>query len=248
MDIQAYLNRIDYRGSLDLSLETLWGLQRAHLLAVPFENLDIAIGRPIVLEEKRLFDKLVTRRRGGFCYELNGLFAALLEALGFRVQRLAARVARAEGGFGIQFDHLALLVWLDERWLVDAGFGDSFLDPLRLDFPGEQVQERGRYQVAPDGGERLYLAWKDGRWAPQYRFSLQPFALADFAGGCHYHQTSPDSSFTRRRVCSRATPDGRITLAEEKLIITAGGQRQELDLDGEPAYAAALREHFGIEL
>src|SRR4051812_2868960 len=110
MDVQAYLRRINYRGELAPTAATLRELHRAHLLAVPFENLDIHLGRPILLDEQALFDKIVAHRRGGFCYELNGLFALLLRDLGFEVTLLAAGVARADGGFGPEFDHLTLLV------------------------------------------------------------------------------------------------------------------------------------------
>src|SRR5215216_6410072 len=110
MDIPAYLDRINYHGAIDPTAAALRELHRAHLLAVPFENLDIHLGRPIVLEQQALFAKIVTRRRGGFCYELNGLFALLLRDLGFDVTLLAAGVARADGSFGPEFDHLTLLV------------------------------------------------------------------------------------------------------------------------------------------
>src|SRR5215212_1339106 len=110
MDLQAYLQRINYRGGRAPTAATLRDLHRAHLLAVPFENLDIHLGRPILLGQDALFDKIVRRRRGGFCYELNGLFAGLLRELGFEVTLLAAGVARADGGFGPEFDHLTLLV------------------------------------------------------------------------------------------------------------------------------------------
>src|SRR5262245_39731528 len=115
MNIQAYLDRIDYHGSLDPTAETLRALHVAHLLAVPFENLNIGMGWPIVLDRDALFEKIVLRRRGGFCYELNGLFAALLRALGFDVTLLSAGVARAGGGFGPEFDHLTLRVTTDDR-------------------------------------------------------------------------------------------------------------------------------------
>jgi N-hydroxyarylamine O-acetyltransferase len=109
-DLPAYLQRLNYTGPLTSSAETLRALHQAHLLAVPFENLDIPLGRPIIPEEAALFRKIVEEGRGGFCYELNGLFAALLRELGFKVTLLSARVARAEGGFGPEFDHLTLLV------------------------------------------------------------------------------------------------------------------------------------------
>src|SRR5918911_3762110 len=156
MDVEAYLERIDYRGPLEPTAETLRRLHVAHLLAVPFENLSIHAGEPIVLEDGALFDKVVARRRGGFCYELNGLFAALLRELGFNVGMLSAAVARREGGFGPEFDHMALLVTLEERWLADVGFGDSFVEPLLLDERGEQRQGPPAYRILPHG-DRMNL-------------------------------------------------------------------------------------------
>ncbi len=248
MDVSAYLERINYHSALEPTGETLRALQRAHLLSVPFENLDIALGRRIVLDETLLFDKIVNRRRGGFCYELNGLFAALLRELGFDVHRLSARVANSNGGFGIEFDHMALLVQLEERWLVDVGFGDAFRDPLRLDQRGEQAQREGVYRVADADDHLTYVRFNDGVWMPQYIFTLQSYTLADFADGCHYHQTSPQSSFTQRRVCSRATPDGRVTLSDEKLVITSNGARQERTLNDPEEYRVVLSTHFGVVL
>src|SRR5512143_2710959 len=157
MDVKKYLERIHYRGSADPTPETLCALHRAHMLAVPFENLDIPLKRPIVLDEERLFDKIVNRRRGGFCYELNGLFSALLREMGFNVQRLSARVADAEGGVGMEFDHMALLVQDEERWLADVGFGDSFIEPLHLDERREQSHGSGRYRIVDDHEHLNYL-------------------------------------------------------------------------------------------
>jgi len=129
IDIAAYLQRIGYAGSATPDLDTLHRLQQAHLLTVPFENLDIALGRSIILDEATLLHKIVDHRRGGFCYEANGAFAALLRALGFRVSLLSAGVAHKTGGFGPDFDHLVLLVHLAEPWLVDVGF-DTQQKPL----------------------------------------------------------------------------------------------------------------------
>lgn len=247
MNTQAYLERINYRGSLDPNAETLRALQVAHLLAVPFENLSIHSGQPIVLDDRALFDKVVTRRRGGFCYELNGLFAALLRKLGFKVDMLSAGVANTEGGFGPGFDHMTLMVTLEERWLTDVGFGDSFGEPLLLDHRGEQVQGARGYQIARDE-PHLILRQRDnlGDWTNQYRFDLQPYVYGDYVERCHYHQTSPESHFTKGRVCTRATPDGRITLSELRLITTNYGEQQERPIGDEQEYASLLREEFGI--
>jgi len=248
LNIKAYLDRINYHGSTAPTAETLRALQLAHLSAVPFENLSIHAGQPIVLDTEALFTKIVGRRRGGFCYEANGLFAALLRALGFDTRMLSAGVANGEGGFGPDFDHMALLVQLERRWLVDVGFGDSFREPLLLDERGEQAQGRRSYRILPDG-DHFILAQRDGagEWEAQYRFSLRPYGFADFEERCRHHQTSPQSHFTRARICSRATDEGRISLSEMRLITTShDGARQEQTLSSREEYDAALREHFGI--
>src|ERR1051325_3885187 len=126
LDVEAYLRRINYHGPTNPSPTTLRALHVAHLRSVPFENLSIQAAEPIVLNDEALFEKIVGRRRGGFCYEANGLFAALLRALGFKVSMLSAGVADAEGVFGPPFDHMALMVSLERRWLLDVGFGASF--------------------------------------------------------------------------------------------------------------------------
>jgi N-hydroxyarylamine O-acetyltransferase len=249
LDVDAYLRRIFYAGPLAPSTEALRGLQVAHLQTVAFENLSIHSGEPIILEDGLLFDKIVRRRRGGFCYELNGLFAALLRALGFEVAMLSAGVAKAEGGFGPEFDHMTLQVDLEQRYLADVGFGDSFREPLLLDERGEQVQGGEAFRI-DDAGERLVLMRRTGgeQWKPQYRFGLGPHVCADFEDMCRYHQTSPLSSFTQKRLCSVATPDGRITLSGMTLITTSADGREERDLANERECSKALRELFGVDL
>jgi N-hydroxyarylamine O-acetyltransferase len=249
MQVDAYLRRINYSGSLEPTAETLRNLQVAHLLTVPFENLSIHAGEPIVLEDNALFSKIVEHRRGGFCYEANGLFAALLRSLGFEVAMLAAGVAKSEGGFGPQFDHMTLMVTLADRWLVDVGFGDSFLEPLLLDSRDEQVQGTRAFRIVEDNDDLIMMRRNPGAdWEPQYRFTLQPYTFADYEETCHFHQTSPDSHFTQGRICSRATEDGRISLSEMRLITTTGPQllRDERTLADKEEYDRVLRDQFGI--
>lgn len=248
MNVEVYLQRLNYDGPRTCDSDTLRALHQAHLLAVPFENLDIHRGRAIVLEEAALYDKIVRQRRGGFCYELNGLFAALLRELGFEVKLLAGGVMD-NGKCGPEFDHMTLLVQLAERWLADVGFGDSFCEPLRLDEPKAQVQHGVAYRLSKFGEQWTMLRrLSNQEWEPQYRFTLQPHRLSDFAGMCRYHQTSPASHFTQNRICSRATPEGRVTLSDMRLIITTNGQRQETSLQDQAEYTQALWEYFGIDL
>lgn len=244
VDIQKYLERINYHGSLDPTLQTLRALHETHLLAVPFENLDIHLGRAIVLDEASLWTKIVEHKRGGFCYELNGLFALLLRTLGFPVDMLSAAVANSTGGFGPEFDHLTLLVHLEEDWLADVGFGESFRQPLRMQAALAQPQDRGSYRLERAGISWIYQEW-DGAWKPAYRFTLQPHELRDFAAMCRYQQTSPESHFTQKRVCSLATRSGRITLSDQRLITTNDGERTEYLLTDEE-YQTVLAEQFGI--
>jgi len=249
MNVSAYLARIGYTGPVTPTPEVLRAIHRAHMLAVPFENLDISRGRKIVVDQDACVRKIVEQHRGGFCYEMNGAFAALLQAIGFQVTLLSARVARQDGSFGPEFDHLTLRVDLDRPWLADVGFGDSFIEPLRL-LPGIAQKDGTQiYRILETAGVLQLEKWEaEGSWKAQYRFSLQPRRLQEFAEMCHYHQSSPDSSFTRKRLCTRATPEGRITLSDMKLIITRNGEKEERMLANEEEWRAALRQHFDLVL
>lgn len=250
MNFQTYLDRINYDGPLVPTAESLRRLQVAHLLAVPFENLSIYMREPIVLGDQALFGKIVSRNRGGFCYELNGLFAALLRALGFEVVMLSAQVADDDGDFSPDFDHMALMVTIDEPWLVDVGFGDSFVEPLSLNERDSQVQGDRAYRVDAVGERLVVYQLKDfdtiKEPKPQYRFNPKPYQYSDFAERCQYHQTSPLSHFTKSRICSRLTPRGRITLSDMRLITTEGAARRERLVSTQEEYVDILREHFGI--
>jgi N-hydroxyarylamine O-acetyltransferase len=249
MDVAAYLRRINYDGSREPSAIALRELHRQHLFTVPFENLDILLKKLIVLDLDGLEKKIVERRRGGFCYELNGLFAELLKALGYKVELLSARVRREDGGFGPEFDHMLLKVHLDEPWLADVGFGESFLSPLMMKIDGEGAVNGHRYSVSRDGDE-----WELCRHAQDheeetalYRFRDVPRKLSDFEEMSHYHQTSPESHFTQRSICSRAMPNGRVTLSGPRLIVTRDDTRHERILSGTDEIRICLDEHFGID-
>ena len=186
--VAAYLERIGVAGELPPTLESLRRLHRAHRMRVPFENLDIHLGVPIVLDVPAFVEKVAVRSRGGFCYELNGAFASLLVSLGFPVELLAARVHRPDG-LGQPFGHLALAVPVDGvTYLTDVGFGrGSFDEPLRLEVAGPQHDDEGTFELRESDGGDLDLIC-DG--VPQYRVALAPRALVEFAEACAFNQTA----------------------------------------------------------
>jgi N-hydroxyarylamine O-acetyltransferase len=243
----SYLSRIGVSRPQVLDAAALAGLHRAHLLTVPFENLSIHLGEEISLAEIDLISKVVTRRRGGFCYELNGAFALLLEALGAHVTRVAARVYGGDR-LGPPFDHLALVVRTDDGagpWLVDVGFGSHSTYPLLLDSRDVQQDPAGSFFVA-DASDGDLDVLKDGE--PQYRLEMRPRDLDDFVPTCWYQQTSPLSHFTQGVICSALTESGRTTIAGRTLIQTIAGERIEQDLPTEADELAAYRKYFGISL
>ncbi|MEU1006675.1 arylamine N-acetyltransferase family protein [Streptomyces tibetensis] len=261
--VDAYLRRLGAEHPAWPTVDALRELHLRHLRAVPFENLSIHLGEEIVLEEKRLLDKVVGARRGGFCYELNGSFGALLSALGYDVVLLAARVYGDEGRLGIPYDHLALRVRTVDGgdWLADVGFGAHSHFPLAFGDRGEQEDPGGTFRIVeagPDaagvrGGHGTVEAadldvLRDGR--AQYRLEVRPRALGDFVAGAWWHSTSSVSHFTRSLVCSRVTEEGgRITLSGRRLTVTAAdGTREERELGTDEEVLGAYRERFGIEL
>lgn len=243
----AYLARIGVRPPSAPTQEALATLHRAHLMTVPFENLDIGV-RPIRLDLDGLWAKIVADRRGGYCYELNGLLAALLRSVGYAVDLVSARVSLAAGGLTPDFDHLALVVRspdLDGPHLADVGFGDAFIEPIPLRHGFARREGRKAVGLVERDGVWAYREDHGEGWMTQYVFTTLPRALEDFAERNAWQQTSPQSHFTQQRVTSLATSTGRVTLSDRRLITTAEGQRTEEELTEEQV-AQALDEIFGI--
>lgn len=245
--VVAYLNRVGLDAPVAGDAAGLHALHRAHQLTVPFENLSIHLGEPISLAEPDLLGKIVHGHRGGFCYELNGAFALLLEALGAQVSRVGARVY-GDAGLGPPFDHLALVVRATDGsgpWLADVGFGSHSDFPLRLDAREDQDDPAGVFRLA-DADTGDIDVFKDGR--PQYRLEVRERSLADFIPTCWWQQTSPLSHFTQSTICSRLTPQGRVSVSGRTLIQTRGQARTEHQLESDDEVLAAYRDHFGIAL
>ena len=250
MDLPAYLDRIGYRGEVMPSPGILRALHLVHVLTVPFENLDNFLGRPVLLEPADLFAKIVTAKRGGYCFELNGLFSLLLEAMGFEVTRLIARV-RYGAKPPYPRSHQVLMVKIaGEPWLVDVGFGgNGLLEPIPLAAGARVRQCSEEFRLAAsEPGEYLLQCLVHEEWESLYSFMLVPCQPVDYHYPNYFHSHSSESRFMQRRVCTIPTRDGRKTLVDRSLSIRRNGTSQKSVADSDAEYARVLHEHFGIIL
>lgn len=249
MNFDKYLKRIgaDYF-DLKPDLATLNFLQKQHLLNIPFENLDIHWGNPITLDIERIFTKIVENGRGGFCYELNGLFYELLVSIGFQCRRISGRVNDGNGFHGAEFDHLATLAKIDgAEFLADVGFGEFSAEPLKFVLDMEQVDANGSFIIRQFGDAYLEVAKRDEElWKSEYIFKDLAREFQDFAEMCNFHQSSPESHFTNRIICSQMTLDGRKTIAGDKFIETKNGVRTTTAIDSAESFESLLEREFGI--
>lgn len=234
------------------TIQTLSILQKAHLFTIAFENLDIHLKRPISLNLDEVYNKVITNHRGGFCYELNSLFYALLKTLGYGCSMISAKVYNAtKDSYGADFDHMALLVVVDTvRYLVDVGFGELTYAPLLIDSTDVQYDTRNHFAIHPfdETSYQLNKINPDGSSIAKYRFSTKTCLLSDFYEMSHYHQSSPDSFFTQGRLITQAHKGGRITLHNHTLKITQGKSIHEILLADDSEYSRALFDCFHIKL
>lgn len=248
MNTKEYLARIGIEAEdLEADAESLRLLQRHHLLHVPFENLDIHWKRPIVLDTSKFYGKIVNEKRGGFCYELNGLFNELLKDLGFQTRLLSARVFNGTG-HGPEFDHATIIVTIgDDEYLADVGFGDFAAEPLRFSLGVERQDECGNFIIRKFDEEYLEVAKKDADgWKSEFIFKDVPHDLSEFAEMCDFQQYSPESHFTKGKVCSILTENGRKTLTDKKFIVTENGEKTDTDIPGDDEFDRTLKAEFGI--
>jgi N-hydroxyarylamine O-acetyltransferase len=253
LDVDAYLARIGYGGPIEATENVLRGLHRAHATAIPFENLDIVLGREIRIDLAAMQDKLLRHRRGGYCFEHNLLFAALLERLGFAVARLAGRV-RMNNARTLPITHTTLNVSVDgEPWLADVGFGaEGLLEPVPL-VDGVTSKQDGRVYRLIEGTDREWVlrsSRSDG-WFDLYSFNLEPRHHADYFVANYYTSTHPRSPFTGRMVAQRVTPDRLLSLVDRRLVETSPAGEvttQDLPEDLSDADLGALLRRFGIVL
>lgn len=248
-DLDAYLQRINFNGPTHVSPDTLANLHYAHFHAIPFENFDILLGRGIDLDPQVVFNKLVNKKRGGYCFELNGLFLLALLSLGFKARALLARVhlTGTPSGRGHQLE----LISIEGRdFLADVGFGmNSPRTPIPMELD-RQVTTEGVTIRLTDGGHFgiMLQALENGKWKDLYSFDLGYVFPADIAYGNHYTSTHPNAFFTYSRVAARPFPGGGITLLDRTLKIVTREKEEEQVLSDDPSYLDVLKTHFSIEL
>lgn len=249
MDIDKYFQRIACTADKQPSLALLNTLQKQHLCNIPFENLAIHYHQPINLTTERLFEKIVINGRGGFCYELNGLFYQLLLALGFQAKLISGEVFDDKTkGYGRAYDHMAIVVTLDDiNYLADVGFGEFSATPIPITHARIHHDQRGDFLI--EHSEAYWGVYKktDDLWQPEYRFDTASCQIADFRQMCEYHQTSPESHFTQKRLISLAKENGRVTITGDTLILREDDTITEQPLLHHSDFASALMTYFGID-
>src|SRR5699024_2957468 len=246
MEVDQYLQRIGLDDTKGTSLETLHQLQLHHMLHIPFENLDVMHQVPIPLDVETYYTKIVLNQRGGFCYELNGLFNWLLQNLGFNSYFISGTVNRPDGSWAKEGSHAAQIVELDQSYLVDVGFGDSARKPIPL--TGEPQEDiSGIYRVVKVRENIFDLQRKKNEYEfiTLFRFDIAPRKLTDFEEACQFNQNSPQSHFTQNEIVSLATLDGRITLSGNSLIVTHFGEKQKT-IVSDSEKPSVLKQYFDI--
>jgi len=249
--ITAYLDRIKYYGSTEPSPANLAEIHQAHMYAVPFEDLDIHLGIPLSLELAHLKQKVIHNKRGGFCYELNFLFGNLLKELGYQVTFLSGRVINDKGEPGPEYDHMALMVTLNKKWLADVGFGGgSFTRPLDLKSRTVQINEAGYYKILEITPGSYQLSWSpEGKvYTPQYNFTLEPKEIQDFGAQCKWKQVDYNSHFVKKKICTMAIPHGRKSLLNDLFTVRISDQKESFKIDSSKMEKEVLNEHFSIIL
>lgn len=251
LDLDAYCARVGYAGSRAPTLEVLRALHFQHVCHVPFENLDVLLGHRVRMDLPALEEKLVRQRRGGYCFEQNTFFAAVLRALGFQVTPLLARVRwQAPPEVRTPLTHMVLRVDLDGRpWLADVGFGSGITVPLALDTEDEQITTHDSRRVIAVAGKRMHQLRTPEGWADVYEFSLEEPAPVDFELGNWYSCTHPAARFTNHLVVARVEPDRRVIIVNRELIFRdREGLAEKRDIASPAELLEILARHFDLHL
>jgi len=250
VNIEQYLKRIEYRGNVKTDLNCLMQLHKSHVMAIPFEALDAQLGRKINLDIPSVFEKVIVQKRGGYCYELNHLFHTLLTTIGFENHLISARVYD-DGKYGPAFDHMAIVVNLDGEWLVDVGYGDLFIEPIRLQHNLEQEDHFKFYKIQRLNTHEAILhesLKKNIDYRIRYLLDTRKRQIADFEEQNRFKQSSPDSHFVKNRICTIATKTGRKTILNETFKVKQNENLMSRVIENEKDLHQILAQEFDIRL
>lgn len=249
MDINQYFNRIKYNGDKKVSLENLTNLHKCHLFCVPFEDLDIHNNTPIRLNIESIFKKVIIKKRGGYCYELNYLFHELLTSLGFNVKMVSSQIYNKKYGLGPEFDHLCLIVEIDEEWLIDVGYGDLFIEPIKLKEGFIKKDMFKHYKINKENHSFLLSESLDGvNFNKVYLINTKSRSIEEFHEECKLTQHSKDSHFVKNRICTLPTNNGRLTLFNDTFKIRINESKTEQQIHSNEEFEKILKENFNIVL
>ena len=249
-NLDSYFERINYKGRTEAGEGALRDIHIAHTLNVPFENLDVFYRRPILLDGASLYKKMVKERRGGYCFEMNGIFSLVLQEMGFKVTNLLARVT-IDGIHYTTKTHQAILVETGGRkWLADVGFGnDGIIAPLIFEENTEQKQFAHTYRLITHPTLGYVLQKKnEGGYNPLYAFTPDECSPEDFLMSNHFTATFPDSFFLTMRMCTMPTKDGRITLTDSHFKVVDKNDVSEIPIANDDEFNTLLKEHFSLDL
>jgi N-hydroxyarylamine O-acetyltransferase len=245
MELDAYLHRINFVGTPKPDLETLARLQRQHGYSIPYENIDVQLDRPLSTDIESSYIKLVEQRRGGWCYEMNGLLGWALECIGFQVMRMSGGVRRAERGDSAMGNHLVLCAQLEEPWIVDVGLGDGSYEPYPLK-PHTFSQRGFSYRL-----EQLEEYWRlynyPGSSAPSFDFSHEPADEDLLSEKCHWLSTAAESPFMGALVCQRVTPGGYDLQVGRIATQIRPGAREEHLINSADEFVQSINDRFGLD-
>jgi len=250
MDLGKYLKRISFSGKLEPTTECLIKLHECHVMSIPFEALDIEFGKTISLDINKIYKKVVLNKRGGYCYELNQLFNHLLTEIGFESQLISARVVKDKKQWP-EFDHMAIVVKLDSLWLVDIGYGDLFIKPIKIELNTVQKDRNKTYKIISLQENELLLTEslaKSNSFIPKYQFNTIPRSPADFEEQNTFKQTSAESHFVKNRICTLPIKNGRKTILNNTFKVIFNQETTEKEITSYKELQTILFKEFDIKI
>ncbi|MEM7572146.1 MAG: arylamine N-acetyltransferase [Bacteroidota bacterium] len=250
MNIKNYTNRIGYKDNIEITESCLRELHKCHVMSIPFEAIDVYMGRRIELDLESIYHKVINKQRGGYCYELNYLFHKMLSEVGFPNFMISASIFN-EDQFGPEFDHMAIIVELEDQWLVDVGFGDLFIEPIKIETQHKQHDKLKIYEIkkiCPNEYILYEYLTIEAKPAVKYNFGIEPREISEFTEQNNWKQTSDESFFVKNRICTLPMEKGRKTIFNDFYKTKSNGESKEIKIEGNLMFIKLLKDEFQIDI